>query len=62
MSKASPKAYAAALEIYERLVATIPDLKRKDITAKSWAYTYRFIGRPTSCWGTARETCRTTSE
>lgn len=29
MSKASPEAYAAALEHYERLVATIPDLKRK---------------------------------
>lgn len=30
------------------LLDRFPDLKRKDITAKSWAYTYRFIGRPTN--------------
>lgn len=28
------------------LLDPLPALRRKDVTAKSWAYTYRFIGRP----------------
>lgn len=30
------------------LLDPLPALRRKDIVAKSWAYTYRFIGRPQS--------------
>ncbi|MCB9595789.1 MAG: hypothetical protein H6719_23910 [Sandaracinaceae bacterium] len=30
------------------LLDPFPALRRKDIVAKSWAYTYRFIGRPTN--------------
>jgi hypothetical protein len=28
------------------LIDPLPSLRRKDIVAKSWAYTYRFLGRP----------------
>lgn len=29
------------------LLDPLPSLRRKDVVAKTWAYTYRFIGRPT---------------
>ncbi len=44
---APPNTRADALARHA-LLDPFPTLRRKDITAKSWAYTYRFIGRPTS--------------
>lgn len=43
---APPNTRADALSRHA-LLDPFPALRRKDIVAKSWAYTYRFIGRPT---------------
>lgn len=42
---APPTTRADALSRHA-LLDPLPALRRKDIVAKSWAYTYRFIGRP----------------
>ncbi len=42
---APPSTRADALARHA-LLDPLPALRRKDIVAKSWAYTYRFIGRP----------------
>ncbi len=42
---APPTTRADALSRHS-LLDPLPSLRRKDIVAKSWAYTYRFIGRP----------------
>ena len=44
---APPNTRADALSRHA-LLDPVPALRRKDIVAKSWAYTYRFIGRPTN--------------
>jgi hypothetical protein len=43
---APPSTRADALARHA-LLDPLPSLRRKDIVAKSWAYTYRFVGRPT---------------
>ncbi|RZO61739.1 MAG: hypothetical protein EVA89_10790 [Sandaracinaceae bacterium] len=44
---APPNTRADALARHA-LLDPLPALRRKDVVAKSWAYTYRFIGRPTN--------------
>lgn len=44
---APPNTRADALSRHA-LLDPLPSLRRKDIVAKSWAYTYRFVGRPTT--------------
>jgi len=43
---APPNTRADALARHA-LLDPVPALRRKDVVAKTWAYTYRFIGRPT---------------
>ena len=44
---APPNTRADALSRHA-LLDPLPSLRRKDTVAKSWAYTYRFVGRPTN--------------
>ncbi|HEY8429881.1 MAG TPA: hypothetical protein VIL20_15965, partial [Sandaracinaceae bacterium] len=42
----APPATRADALARHALLDPLPSLRRRDIVAKSWAYTYRFIGRP----------------